>query len=162
MAVNHVQNGYVQNSDVQNSPVQTTYIDALREEIKSSLEKAQVQRSAIERHNSNYATLNLIFSVIAALLAGTAGILGTQGGMWKETCLFSAAFSAAAMAAAKTQMTEQMTDTSECVGQLKALKVETLVSNCDWGQVSEKYQHILSEFVSIDCSDLSPSREIKP
>jgi hypothetical protein len=157
MPVNHVQNGYVQNS-----LVQTAYIDALREEIKNSLEKAQVQRSAIKRHNSNYATLNIVFSAIAALLAGTAGILGTQGGLWKETCLFSAAFSAAAMAAAKTQMTEQMTDTSECVGQLKALKVETLVANCDWDQVSEKYHHIHSELVSIDCSDLSTSREVKP
>jgi hypothetical protein len=130
---------------------QPVHIDAIRQEIKGSLEKAQAQRNAIKRHNSNYAMTNTVLSAIAALLAGTAGVVGNQGGMWKETCLFSAAFSVAATAAAKVQRTEQLTDASECVGRLKALKVETIVSNCDWEQVGGKYQQILSEFVSIDC-----------
>jgi hypothetical protein len=49
------------------------------------------------------------------------------------------------------QTPEQLTEASECVGQLKALKVETIVPAYDWEQVSEKYQQILLESSTIDC-----------
>jgi hypothetical protein len=83
MTVNHVPIDHVQSSHIQ-----AVHIDALREKIKSSLEKAQVQRSTIKRYNSNYATLSVIFSAIAACLAGIAGSLG-EGVMWTGICLFA-------------------------------------------------------------------------
>jgi hypothetical protein len=50
---------------------------------------------------------NTVLSAIAALLAGTAGVVGNQGGMWKQTCIAFDAFSVAT-AAAKVQKTEQI------------------------------------------------------
>jgi hypothetical protein len=129
---------------------QKSQMDALREDIKRSLEKAQVQRSAVKCQNYNYAMTNIVFSSIAAFLAGAAGLLGNQGGFWKESCLLAAAFSTTAAVAAKVQKPDELAEASEYVGKLKALKVETSVPNRDWQEVSERYQQILSECVSID------------
>jgi hypothetical protein len=40
--------------------------------------------------------------------------------------------------------------TRKCVGQLKALNVETIVPTYDWDAVSGKHQQILSNFSTID------------
>lgn len=66
--------------------------DLLRDQIHSSLEKAQVQKNALKRNNSRYTTANLVLSTLAALLAGTAGTLGNEVGTWRVTCLFAAVF----------------------------------------------------------------------
>lgn len=132
-----------------NSTNQENQSNVLREHIHSSLEKAQVQKNILKRNNYRHTTANIIRSTLAALLAGTAGILGNQAGTWRVTCLLAAVFSASTAASAKIQTAEQLTEASECVG-LKALKVETITSNCDWEQVNEKYQQILSEFSTIN------------
>jgi len=133
-----------------NSTYQKNQSDVLREQIYSSLEKAQVQKNTLKRNNLRYTTANIVLSALAALLAGTAGTLGNQAGTWKVTCLLAAVFSAGAAASAKLQTAEQLTEASECVGQLKALKVETIIPTYDWEQVSEKYQRLLSEFSTLD------------
>jgi hypothetical protein len=48
------------------------------------------------------------------------------------------------------QTAEQLAAASECVGQLKTLRVETMAPNYDLEQVSAKYQQILSEYSTID------------
>lgn len=125
------------------------HLDAMREEISESLEKAEAQRNALKRKNSRYMTTNIILSALAALLAGIAGTMGNAQN-WKITCLFAAACSAGVTVTAKLQTTEQLTEASECVGQLKALKVETVTPTYDLEQVSEKYQQIISDFSAID------------
>lgn len=134
-----------------NSIYQPNQTDALREQIYSSLEKAQAQKNTIKRNNSRCTAANIVLSAFAALLAGTAGTLSNQTGNWRVTCLLAAVFSTGAAVTAKMQTAEQLTEASECVGQLKALKIETIIPNYDWEQVSEKYQQILSEFSTIDC-----------
>lgn len=124
--------------------------DLLREQIFSSLEKAQVQKTALKRTNSRYTTANIIFGVLATLLTGTAGTIGNAEN-WKPICLLAAFCSGGAVVTAKMQTTEQLTEASECVGKLKALKVETIIPTYDFEQVSEQYQQILSEFSTIDC-----------
>jgi uncharacterized membrane protein YebE (DUF533 family) len=124
--------------------------NVLREQIQSSLEKAQVQKNTLKRSNSRYTTANIILGALAALLAGTAGTIGSAKS-WKPVCLVAAICSAGAAATAKLQTGEQLTEASECVGQLKALKVETIAPPDDLEKVSEKYQQILSEFSTIDC-----------
>ena len=119
-------------------------------QISSSLEKAQVQKNTLKRNNSRHTTANVILSALAALLAGTAGTFGNAAN-WKVICLFAAVCSSAATVTAKMQKAEQLTEASECVGKLKALKVETIVPNYDLEQVSKRYQQILSEFSTIDC-----------
>jgi hypothetical protein len=133
-----------------NSPDLTKQSDVLREQISSSLEKAQVQKSTLKRNNSRYTTTNILLSALATLLAGTAGIFGNAAN-WRSVCIAAAVCSSGAIATAKMQTAEQLNEASECVGQLKALKVETIVPTYDWEQVSEKYQQILSEFSTVDC-----------
>lgn len=95
-------------------------------------------------------TANIVLGAIAALLAGTAGTVG-RAATWKPICLLAAACSIGATVTAKLQTTEQLTEASECVGQLKALRIETIDPTYDTDQVRKKYQQILSEFSAIDC-----------
>lgn len=134
-----------------NSNDLTKQLDVLRTQIVGSLEKAQVQKNTLKRTNARYTTANIILGAFAAVLAGTAGTVGSSAGNWKLICRFAAACSVGAMATAKMQKVEQLTEASECVGQLKALKVETITPTYDFEQVSEQYQQILSEFSTIDC-----------
>jgi hypothetical protein len=133
-----------------NSPDLTKQSDELRTQISSSLEKAQVQKNTLKRNNFGYTTANIIFGAAATLLMGTAGTLGNAA-TWKPVCWTAAFCSLVATVTAQMRTTEQLTEASECVGQLKALKVETIVPAYDWEPVSEKYQQILSEFATIDC-----------
>ncbi|MCY7392552.1 MAG: hypothetical protein LH647_14020 [Leptolyngbyaceae cyanobacterium CAN_BIN12] len=133
-----------------NSVDPTKQSDLLREQIHSSLEKAQTQRNTLKRNNSRYTTANLILGAIATFLAGTAGVFGNAQN-WKPVCLLAAVCSGGATVTAKMQTAEQLTEASECVGQLKALRVETMIPTYDVEQVSGKYQQILSEFSTIDC-----------
>lgn len=127
----------------------TKQSDVIREQISSSLEKAQAQKNALKRKNSRYATANIILGAIAAVLAGTAGTVG-KAATWKPICLFAAVCSVGATVTAKLQTPEQLTEASECVGQIKALRVETTAPTYDLEHVSEKYQQILSEFSTLD------------
>jgi hypothetical protein len=128
-----------------NSIHSITQPDVLREQIDGSLKKAQAQKSRFQRNNSRYSTTNTLLGAIAAVLAGTAGTVG-KADTWKPICLFAAVCSAGATVTAKLQTTDQLTEVSECVGQLKALKIETIVPTYDAKQVGEKYQQILTAF----------------
>jgi hypothetical protein len=133
-----------------NSTDQDKQFNVLRGQIEGSLEKAQAQKNTLKRNNSRFTIANIILGALAALLAGIAGTVGNAVN-WKPICLFAAVCSAGATVTAKLQTVEQLTEASECVGQLKALKVETIAPPEDLEKVSEKYQQILSEFSSIDC-----------
>lgn len=133
-----------------NSTNQKHQFSVLREQIHSSLEKAQKQKNTLKRNNSRLTTANIILGALAALLAGTAGTVGNAAS-WKPVCLLAAVCSTGTAVTAKLQTDEQLTEASECVGQLKALKVETVIPTYDLEKVSEKYQQLLSEFSSIDC-----------
>lgn len=133
-----------------NSTDREKQFNVLREQVESSLEKAQVQKNTLKRKNARYTIANVILGALAALLAGTAGTVGNAAN-WKPICLLAAACSASAAVTAKMQTPEQLTEASECVGQLKALKVKTIAPTDDLEEVSEKYQQILSEFSTIDC-----------
>ena len=128
-----------------NSANPTTQPDVLRAQIDSSLEKAQAQKTGLQRNNSRYSTTNAILGAIAAVLAGAAGTVG-KADTWKPICLFAAVCSVGATVTAKLQTADQLTELSECVGHLKALKFETIVPTYDSKQVGEKYQQILTAF----------------
>lgn len=123
----------------------TTQPDVLREQIDSSLEKAQAQKNTLRRNSDRYSTANIVLGAIAAVLAGTAGTVG-KADTWKPICLFAAVCSVGATVTAKLQTADQLTDISEGVGQLKALKFETIVPTYDSKHVGEKYQQILTAF----------------
>lgn len=126
--------------------------DVIREKILASLKQAQSQQTDTQRKNSRYTLGNILLGAIAALSAGAAGTIGNAEN-WKPVCLFSAACSVGVTVTARLQNIEhrKLTKTSECVGQLKALKIETLTPPYDLDQVSEKYQQILAEFPTVNC-----------
>jgi hypothetical protein len=132
-----------------NSTNPARQLDVMREQISSSLEKVQTQKNLLKRNSTRYTTANIILGAIAALLAGTAGTVG-KATTWKPICLLASACSIGATVTAKFQTTEQLTEASECVGQLKALRIETIAHTYDLEHVSEKYKQILSGFSTID------------
>lgn len=132
-----------------NSSTPETQVDAIKEQISNSLEKAQAQKNTLKRNNSRYTTANIFLAALATLLAGMAGTVGDAKN-WRPVCLFAAVCSAGVTVTTKLQMTEQLTEASECVGQLKALRVEIMSPIYDLEQVCEKYQQILSEYSTID------------
>ena len=56
-----------------NSTDPARQLDVMREQISSSLEKAQTQKNILKRNSTRYTTANIVLGAIAALLAGTAG-----------------------------------------------------------------------------------------
>lgn len=122
-----------------------TQLNTMRTQISGSLEKARKRRNTLKRKNSRYTTTNILLSALATLLAGMAGTIGSAQN-WKVTCLFASVCSAGVTVITKLQTAERLTETSECIGQLKALKVETVTPTYDLQQVTEKYEQILSDF----------------
>lgn len=122
-----------------------TQLNTMRTQISSSLEKARERRNTLKRKNSRYTTTNILLSALSTLLAGMAGTIGNAQN-WKVTCLFAAVCSAGVTVTTKLQTAERLTEASECIGQLKSLKVETVAPTYDLQQVTEKYEQILSDF----------------
>lgn len=98
-----------------NSTYSITEPDVLREQIDSSLTKAQAQKNTLRRNSSRYSTANIVLGAIAAMLAGTAGTVG-KADTWKPICLFAAVCSVGATVSAKLQTVDQLTEISEGVG----------------------------------------------
>jgi hypothetical protein len=132
------------------APRQRNQFNLLRQQIYSSLEKAQTQRTILKCNNARLITANIILSTVAAVLAGFSGTAGTAA-TWKPICIIGAVCSAGVAMTTKMQTPEQLTELCECVGQLKALRVEMITTTGDLEEISEKYQQILSEFSTIDC-----------
>jgi len=129
-----------------NSTVLETQLNAMREQISGSLEKAQreyPQTQKLSVHDSKH------YSKCPGCTLGWYG-----RNYWQcpklEGGLSAAGCSAGVTVTAKLQTAEQLTEASECVGQLKALRVATVTSTYDLEQVSEKYQQILSNCSAID------------
>jgi hypothetical protein len=135
-----------------NSAKSLDHYDAIKEQIFGSLKSAQAHQTLIQRKNSRYTLANIVLGALAALSAGAAGTIGNAEN-WKPVCLFAAACSVGVTVTARLQNLKhkQLTETSECVGQLKALKVETLTPPYELNQVSKKYQQILAEFPTVKC-----------
>jgi hypothetical protein len=132
-----------------NSSATETQLDVMRSQISGSFEKAQAQKNTLKRKDARYTTVNITLAGLSTLLAGMAGTIGNAQN-WKPVCLFAAVCSAGVTVTSKLQTAERLTATSECMGQLKALRVETIAPTYDLPRVSAKYQQILSEYSAID------------
>lgn len=115
---------------------------------KSLATLTKPQKNRLKCNNARYTTANSVHAALAALLTGIAGTLGNAKN-WKSVCLIAAVCSAGVTVTAKLQTAEQLTQASECVWQLKALRVETMPPTYDLEQVSA-YQQILSQYSAID------------
>ncbi|MBW4579104.1 MAG: hypothetical protein KME42_05945 [Tildeniella nuda ZEHNDER 1965/U140] len=131
------------------SSVTETQFDVMRSQISSSFEKAQAQKKRLKRKNARYTNANIILAGLSTLLAGMAGTIGNAKN-WKPVYMLAAICSAGVTVTSRLQTAERLTTTSECMGQLKALRVETIAPTYDLPKVSAKYQQILSEYSAID------------
>lgn len=139
------------------SSVAETQFDAMRSQISGSFEKAQAQKKRLKRKNSRYTHANIILAGLATLMAGMAGTIARSARYangnaknWKPVCVLAAICSAGVTVTSRLQTAERLTTTSECMGQLKALRVETIAPTYDLPRVNAKYQQILSEYSEID------------
>lgn len=129
--------------------------EILRQQIYSSLDKAQAHRNNLKRANTRYSIVNILLSAAATFIAGQAAVTGNPINSWRFTCMIASGYALGATVTAGLQKQladpDLLTEASECVGKLKSLKIETIAPTYDLQEVSDKYEQILSEFSSIDC-----------
>jgi hypothetical protein len=128
----------------------------LRQQIHSSVQKASAHKDRFKRANSRYSIFNILLSALATFVAGQAAVAGgSLVGEWRITCAVASGFALGATIVAGVQKQladpELLAEASECVGKLRALKIDTLALSYDLEGAGKKYQQILSHFSKIEC-----------
>ena len=129
--------------------------ESLRQQIAGSMKTVSAHRARLRRESIRYSVLNIISGALATFVAGLAALLGLPaGGSWRATCAVAAVFSLGATVIAGLQMhladPDYLAKVSECLSRLRALKVETDVTQYDVEAVRKRYQQILLDFPDID------------
>jgi hypothetical protein len=130
--------------------------NVLRQQIDNSLQKANAHKERLKRANSRYSIFNILFSALATFVAGQAAVAGgALAGGWRFTCAVASGFALGATIVAGVQKQvadpDLLAEASECVGKLRALKIDTLAPTYDLDGARKKYQQILSDFSKIEC-----------
>ena len=131
---------------------------ALQRQISTSLRKATAHKAKLQHHNTRYVLINLVLGSMATLLTGQAALSEKlPATTWKITCAIASGLtlSATISSGLQKQLTspELLIQSSECVGKLKALKVEVegIEPTESLDASRDKYEQILTEFHSVDC-----------
>lgn len=127
----------------------------IEQHITESLNKAQIYQQRVKNKNNRYSLIHLVLTALATFVTGQAVFSGSKSTeAWKITCAIASALTLGATITAGVQKqvadTELLNETSQCVGQLKSLKFETISHNYNSQEVSQKYQKILSDFPKIN------------
>jgi hypothetical protein len=130
--------------------------NVLRQQIDNSLQKASAHKDRLKRASSRYSIFNILLSALATFVAGQAALAGgALVGGWRITCAVASGFALGATIVAGVQKQvadpDLMAEASECVGKLRALKIDTLAPTYDLDGARKKYQQILSDFSKIEC-----------
>jgi len=130
--------------------------NVLRQQIENSLQKANAHKERLKRANSRYSIFNILLSALATFVAGQAAVAGTAlAGGWRVTCALASGFALGATIVAGVQKQvadpDLLAEASECVGKLRALKIDALAPTYDLDGARKKYQQILSDFSKIEC-----------
>jgi hypothetical protein len=130
--------------------------NVLRQQIDNSLQKANAHKERLKRANSRYSIFNILLSALATFVAGQAAVVGgALAGGWRITCAVASGFALGATIVAGVQKQvadpDLLAEASECVGKLRALKIDTLAPTYDLEGARKKYQQILSDFSKIEC-----------
>lgn len=130
--------------------------DTLRQQINDSFQRSSAHKERLKRAHSRYSITNILLGALATFIAGQAAVLGAPlTGGWRVTCAVASGFALSATVVASVQRQladpELLTQASECVGKLRALKVDTIGPDYDLEEATRKYQQILSEFTGIEC-----------
>jgi len=130
--------------------------NVLRQQIENSLQKANAHKERLKRANSRYSIFNILLSALATFVAGQAAVAGTAlAGGWRVTCALASGFALGATIVAGVQKQvadpDLLAEASECVGKLRALKIDALAPTYDLDGARKEYQQILSDFSKIEC-----------
>jgi len=127
----------------------------LRQQIDTSLQRASTQKIKLQNLDRRYSIANIVLGAVAAFIAGQS-VMGEKAliGDWKVMTTISSVLTLAATVATGVQKQiaspDLVAEVSQCVAQLKALKIETLSPTFEMEKVSEEYQKILTEFSKVD------------
>lgn len=127
----------------------------LRQQIDHSLQKATAQRNNLQKIDRKYSIINIVLGAIAAFVAGQSVMADKPiVGNWKAMTTFASVLTLSATVASGVQKQiaspDLVAEVSQCVAELKALKIETLSPNYELEKVSEEYQKILTEFSRVE------------
>ncbi len=127
----------------------------LREQIDRSLHQATLQKHHLQKIDRQYSVLNIVLGAIAAFIAGQSAIADKPAiGNWRNVAMVASGLTLTATIASGVQKqiapTDLVAEVSQCVAQLKALKIETLSTHYELEAVSDAYQKILTEFSRVD------------
>lgn len=129
--------------------------DDLRQQIDSSIQKAAAQKTKLTDIDRKYSIINIVLGAVAAFVAGQSVIAQEPlFGDWKVMTTFASVLTLGATVASGVQKQiaspDLVAEVSQCVAELRALKIETLSPTYEFEQVSEEYQKILTEFPRVD------------
>lgn len=127
----------------------------LRQQIDHSLQRAVAQKDKLQTIDRKYSIVNIILGAVAAFVAGQSVMADKPiVGNWKTMTTFASVLTLGATVAAGVQKQvaapDLVAEVSQCVAELKALKIETLSPAYELEKVSEEYQKILTEFSRVD------------
>ncbi|MDX2241073.1 MAG: hypothetical protein NW224_10355 [Leptolyngbyaceae cyanobacterium bins.302] len=127
----------------------------LRQQIDHSLQRASAQKHKLQTIDRKYSIINIVLGAIAAFVAGQSVVADKPlVGNWRVMTTFASVLTLGATVAAGVQKQiaspDLVAEVSQCVAELKALKIETLSPIYELEKVSEEYQKILTEFSKVD------------
>ncbi len=127
----------------------------LRQHIHDSLRKASAHRDRLKRVSTRYSVINIVLGSLATLVAGVSAVQAAPvTGSWVSTCGIASlfAFGGTVVMGLQKQLADPdlLNEASECVGRLRALRVDTVPPTYDVEVVRQKYQQVLSDFSRID------------
>jgi hypothetical protein len=130
--------------------------ESLVQQIQASLHKATAGKDRIRRTMTRMSLAGTALTALATFAAGLPTVIGKPivAGDWRITCGVATLFTLAAtiVAGAQTQLAnpDALTQSSECVGKLRALVIDTLEPGFDAAEVRKQYRAILTEYAQID------------
>lgn len=130
--------------------------ETLRRQIDESFRKASAQRERLTRMDRRYSLTHTGLSGLSGMIAGSVAAVGrAPGGDWRLICVVAAvfAFGATLVSALQKQLSDPdlLAQTSECVGKLRALRVEAIAPGYSIDDVGSKYRQVLTEYAKVDC-----------
>ena len=133
----------------------TEQYSQLRQQIKTSLQKAQLQKKRLIQTERCFGIASLLLSAIATFITGESAIAGRPiVENWRFTTTLASVCTLGATVATSLHKqiipTDILVETSECAAQLKALSIETTQTVYDIETVTDHYQRLVAEFSRVD------------
>jgi len=132
----------------------------LRQEIETSLQKANAQKTRLQNSKKRFDITNTLLSALSTFVAGLATVsgqplAGSGDDGWRLTCGLAALLTLAATVVSGIQPSSEssklLSEANACVAKLRALQLEMLNPNFKVPEISQQYQKVLTSHPQVDC-----------